>query len=297
MNNVVEFRITATPETALKKLAKADVPVYKLKKNGVYLCFGVNEEYVEKVFAIFAHPCYNTRIRRKSKKMRFITFLKRRAGLFIGGAAFIALATVSGSFVFRIKVTGSGSYMKSEIISLAAECGAREWSTCSTLDKPLLQARIMALPGVNFCSVQRDGSFLIIDVQAENDNSSAVGYGPLKSSADGEVYKIVAVCGTAEKSAGDKVRAGDVLIGAYEVKEDGTRTECLAVGYAEIKRQANLSLFYDCESEENARDALSSTALYSDKILEKSYAVKQCEGGVTYEVCFTYLVTLAANMQ
>ena len=297
MNNTVEFSITCPPETALKKLTKANIAVYKLKKHGSTLTFGVLQEYTEKVFAIFSHPCYNITIKRNSPKARAAAFIKRRFGLVVGAVVFTAAAIASGNVVMRIKVTGNGAYLGGQIMSIARECGAREWTTCRKMDAPLLQAKILALPDVNFCSVQREGAYLIIDVRTEEEHTSKVNYTPLKSSVSGEVYRIVAICGTAEKVQGDKVSAGDVLIGAYELNENGESTSCLAVGFAEITAQASLSLYYDKESDENAKEALKAAALYSDRIISQSYTVAPCDGGVKYDVTFSYINTVAINME
>ncbi|MDE6557703.1 MAG: sporulation protein YqfD [Clostridia bacterium] len=297
MNNIVEFEVTASPETALKKLAKADIAVYKLKKHGSKLHFGVSQEYVEKVFAIFSHSCYNTVIRKKSAKMRLISFMKVRFGLVAGAVIFAAAAFLSGNTVLRIKVIGNGAYLEEQVIAIAAECGAKEWSACRNLDAPLLQSRVMALSGVSFCSVQRDGAYLLIDVHTEEEHSSKLDFEPLKADIDGEVYRIVAICGTAERQAGDKVAAGDVLIGAYELSEEGEGNPCIAVGFAEISVKASVSLVFDKESEENTEAALKAATLYSERVLERSYKVSPCEGGVTYDVQFTYIKTVAINME
>ncbi len=297
MNNIVEFSITCPPETALKKLTKANIAVFKLKKHGSTLTFGVLQEYSEKVFAIFSHPCYNITVKRHSAKTRALTFLKRRFGLVIGAAVFVCAAAVSGNVVMRIKVTGNGSYLSERIISIANECGAREWSLCKKLDAPLLQAKILALPDVNFCSVQREGAYLIIDVRTEEEHTAKVNYQPLKADVSGEVYRIVAICGTAERAQGDKVNAGDILIGAYELTEEGESNPCLVVGFAEITANASLSLYYDKESEENTEEALKAAALYSDRIVSQSYTVAPCDGGVKYDVTFSYIETVAINME
>ncbi|MDE6075482.1 MAG: sporulation protein YqfD [Clostridia bacterium] len=297
MNNNVEFSITCPPETALKKLTKANIAVFKLKKHGSTLTFGVLQEYSEKVFAIFSHPCYNITVKRHSAKTRALTFLKRRFGLVMGAAVFVCAAVVSGNVVMRIKVTGNGSYLSESIISIANECGAREWSLCRKLDAPLLQAKILALPDVNFCSVQREGAYLIIDVRTEEEHTAKVNYQPLKADVSGEVYRIVAICGTAERAQGDKVNAGDILIGAYELTEEGESHPCLAVGFAEITASASLSLYYDKESAENTEEALKAAALYSDRIVSQSYTVAPCDGGVKYDVTFSYIETVAINME
>lgn len=297
MNNIVCFEVTATMETALKKLSKANIAVYKLKKRSSRVQFGVRQEYVEKVFAIFSHPCYNTVIIKNSGVTRLKLFLQKRFGLIAGAVVFIAAAVISGNTVLKIKIVGNGGYLERQIISIASECGAREWSFCRNLDAPLMQSKIMALPDVNFCSVKRDGAYLLIDVRTEEEHTSRADCKPLTANVSGEVYRLVAICGTPERKEGDGVSVGEVLIGAYELSADGERIPCLAVGFAEIKAKAEISLFYGEESEQNAQSALKAAALYSDTVLERSYTVSPCEGGVKYEVSFTYLKRVAINME
>lgn len=297
MNNIVCFEVTATMETALKKLSKANIAVYKLKKRSSRVQFGVRQEYVEKVFAIFSHPCYNTVIIKNSGVTRLKLFLQKRFGLIAGAVVFIAAAVISGNTVLKIKIVGNGGYLERQIISIASECGAREWSFCRNLDAPLMQSKIMALPDVNFCSVKRDGAYLLIDVRTEEEHTSKADCKPLTANVSGEVYRLVAICGTPERKEGDGVSVGEVLIGAYELSADGERIPCLAVGFAEIKAKAEISLFYGEESEQNAQSALKAAALYSDTVLERSYTVSPCEGGVKYEVSFTYLKRVAVNME
>lgn len=276
---------------------RADIPVYRIKKRGAKLHINVKREYIEKVFAIFARPCYNMRIRRKSKSMRFAAFVKRRLGLFIGAAVFIAATVFSQSIVFKIKITGSGSFLKPQVLAAADECGVKEWSLCKGADTPLLQAKILALPGVNFCSVQRDGAYLIIDVQTEESEYAPVVGEPLRASVDGVIRKIVTVCGTQLKNEGESVKKGETLIGTYTLSESGEQSPCIAVGFAEICATADISLYYKEESDKNREDALSSTALYSENVIEKSVEVRNNGDGVVYEVHFTYAVTVAVNMQ
>lgn len=297
MNNIVEFQVTATVETALKKLSKANIAVYKLKKRASRVQFGVRQEYMEKVFAIFSHSCYNTVIVKKSGTERLKIFIKRRFGLLVGGALFVATAVMSGNAVLKIKVVGNGDYLSPQIISIAKSCGAREWSFCRGLDAPLMQSKIMALPDVNFCSVRRDGAYLLIDVRTEEEHTSRADVQHLKTPVAGEVYRIVAICGTQAAAEGQGVFAGDVLIGAYELSAEGEQIPCLAVGFAEIKVRAELSFIYPEENEENAQSALKAAALYSDTVLEKSYRVSPCEGGFKYDVSFTYLKLVAINME
>ncbi len=288
--------VTSSVETALKKLGKADIAVYGLKKRGAYVYFCVEEEYVQKVFAIFSHPCYNVGIRRKSAKSRLKNFVGRRLGLLIGGAMFVAACALSNFFVLKIKVVGSGSYLGPQIIDLAKSCDVERGRLCTHPDFPMLTSRILSMPGVSFCSVQKAGGVVVIDVRAESGGASYPKPKSLVSGCGGEVVKIVALCGTAEKGVGDRVEKGDTLIGGYALTENGERIQTPAVGFAHIKCTRSISLFYEKESDKNAADALSSTLLYTDEPLEKSYSVSPCDGGVKYELKFSYITALYINM-
>lgn len=297
MNNLVGFSVTATVETALKKLAKANIAVFRLKKSGAIVNFYVEEDYVQKVFAIFSHPCYNICVRRKSAKTRLKNFLGRRLGLIVGALLFTAACILSNALVLKIKVVGNGSYLSPQVLAAADECGARIGTTCQGLDKPLLTSRILSLPQVTFCSVQRKGSYLVIEVRTDEEHEIKTNPSSLTANCEGKLLRIVVLSGTAEKQEGQKVSAGDTLIGAYRVTESGERQAALAVGFAEIKRSANITIFFERESEENAAAALAATSLYSDEVLEKSFKVNPCDGGVNYDVTFTYILTLSINMQ
>jgi len=296
VNNLVSFRVTAPPYVALKKLKIAQIPIFKLKKSGENLYFSVNEEYYKKAFAIFAHPCYNTVVRRKSLKMRAVSFLKRRVALPFCIAAFIVFCAASNLAVLKIKVTGSGKYLSGQVLQIAAECGAREFSLCKNLDKPMLCAGVLALDGVTFCSVQRRGSFLFIDVQVEEGEQNSVSYQPLISPVEGRILKIVAICGTAKFKEGDEVYRGDVLIAAEE--DAGEKiVPSLAVGYAVLCVTRTLTLAAEKESEAAEAEALKSPDLYAENVLERSIKVKRYSGGVIYEVTYSYAHTATINMQ
>ncbi|MGN1104479.1 MAG: sporulation protein YqfD [Candidatus Coproplasma sp.] len=296
MNNKVIFEVTATPETVLKKLAKAQIPAGLVKAEGAKVRFGVNSEYIQKVFAIFKHPCYNTVIRRKSAKMRLTQFLKNRLGLVVGGVAFIALCLLSQSFVLKVQVTGNAAYLTEQVLSVAEECGVKKYTTCPDLDKPLLTSRITSFENVEFCSVTRKGWALIIDVHVQPQSGQSVNPSPLKAQRAGVIKSLTVLSGTPLKSVGDEVKQGEVIIGNYEVLADGSQRDCLPAGYAEIEVESSITLFYEETSAENERYALASTALYADVVTAKSLKITPCDGGFYYKVDFTYLYTQAWNI-
>lgn len=297
MNNLTIFSVTTTTETALKKLSKANIAVFNLKKRGATLLFGVHDANIKKVFAIFAHPCYNVNVKRKSDKNSLISFALNRIGILLGCALFAVAIALSDGFIFKISVTGSGSYLKNEVLAIMQAAGVRSGAFYKGLDKPLVLSRIMSLPQVTFCSVSKQGSVVIVDVQVDEEHTQSARYSPLKCDVSGIVRSVVAICGTAEVAVGQSVSVGDTLIGAYEADSEGASLGCLVVGYVQIEASAQISCAAAEDNEQNAAAALSSVLLYSDELVSRDYTVKRTAEGVVYEINFTYLHTLSVNME
>lgn len=297
MNNLVELELTGGVDGILKKLSRADIAIYRLRVDGAKVSFCVKEEYVKKVFAIFAHRCYNISIRKDSARKRIISGIKRRIGLIVGAIIFVVLAVFADFTVLKVKVTGDCAYLTDDVIEIARQCGISQWSLCTRADIPSLEARVLSLDGVSFCSVKRKGSYMIIEVMSGGDGSGQCTYSHFLSPEDGKLIRLVAVSGTALKAEGDEVKRGEKLIGAYAEAEDGTRRDCLAVGFAEIEVSRRVSVLFNEESEENAAAALGVALLYSDNITEQSYTVSECDDGVVYDVSFSYICTVSINME
>jgi hypothetical protein len=297
MNDLCKISVTCTPEVALKKLSKEKIALFNLKIKENCLNFEVKSESLKKVFAIFKHPCYNIRIVKQSSKNKLKNFAINRIGLFIGLAVFLASIALSDSFILKIEVTGSGSFLENQVLEILAEAGATAGCRYARLDKPLAQSQILALSGVTFCSIEKQGSVLVVDVQADGQNQLSVMRKPLYSDESGRVVELVAACGTPAVNVGDYVESGDCIIAPYFVSEDGTVTDCIVAGFAWLECEKTISVAADCESEENEAYALHSTLLYTDSVLKSQVSVKLNDNTVIYEVTFSFLHLVSINMQ
>jgi len=295
LNNRAKFSIISTAEGALRKLKKAGVAVYNCKKEGAAFIFEVKDKDTQKVFAIFDKPCYNIAEIRKSRKNRLLSLLAVRAGLVAGAAAFIIAAVAANSFVLKIKVSGSGSYLEPEVRKIVYDEGAKEFSPISSFNFSVATGRILALPQVTFCNIEKRGSVLVIDVQVDEEHYGSADLKPLLSDCDGVVKNIVAVCGTAAVSVGDSVKKGDTLIYAHTLAGE-EEIECLAAGYAEIECTGRAEYFAETDSDESLKEAYSSILLDEEEILSRSHSVNPTEGGVIYKIEFTYLRRLSINL-
>lgn len=292
---LTEISVVATAEAALKRLKKAGIAAYACKKRGAYFIFCVKDKDIEKAFAIFDKPCYNICVVKNSAKRRFLSLAKLRAGLFVGAAAFVALAVFANTFVLKIEVSGSGSYLEADVRKIILDEGAREFKPFSALNKAVATGRILSLPQVTFCNIERRGSVLVVDVQVDDEHFGSANTKPLLSDTDGVVRNIVAVCGTAAVSAGDTVKKGDTLIYAHMLSGE-ENISCLAAGYAEIECARTFEFFAEEESEENLKKAYSSVLLENETILSRRHTVKPCDGGVIYVIDFSYIHKISINI-
>lgn len=293
MNNRTVFVITAPPALALKRLTRAGIPVYDCKKQGARFAFAVPDEFSQKVFAIFKSPCYNTSVQCKSAKVRLIGFVRARVFAIIGCILFIALAIISNMFVFRVEVTGSGAYLKNAVLGIARRSGLNVWAPYSDCSGQIISG-VLRLPAVTFCSVNKSGSVVYIDVQTEQQSALPAGYVPLISDCNGKLVSLAAVCGTPVALVGEEVKRGDTLIAA--VSADGS--VCAVSGYAVIECAANVSYGAEREEESALRAAYAAAMLYSqeEQITEISHTVRKTAEGVIYEVNLHFLHTIDINI-
>lgn len=297
MNNLTYLSVTATTETVLKKLSKANIAVFNVKKRANTCIFQVQDEYIKKVFAIFKHPCYNICIRRKSRFGKWLTFAINRCGVLVGIALFLASVLFSQSYVLKINYIGNGSYLKTQASTILQQNGVSLGKLYSSKNLSIITAEILSLPNVCFCSVRKDGGVLTVDIRTAQQSENMLSFTPLYSDCDGILQDVVVICGTQTANCGEKISKDDAIISPFSVDENGNVTKSLVVGYATIVRSATISLPFEDENEQNLSSALSSTLLYSDSVLEKTYQVKRTENGVIFDVTFTYLHTISINLE
>ena len=295
MTDLTAISVISTAETALKRLKKAEIAVYRCKKKGAEFVFSVKDKDIKKVFAIFNKPCYNVKVVGKSRKQRLSRFFRLRAGLVAGAVAFVIAVIFSNTLVLKIEVSGSGSYLAPEVRQIIYDEGAREFKPLSSFNVSHATGRILALPQVTFCNIQKKGSVLTVDVQVDSEHAQSVVQKPLISDRDGIVKTVVAICGTAAVAEGDSVRIGDTLIYAHMLAGEET-VDCIAAGYAVLECSGTAEYFAKTESDESLKEAYSSLLLEDGDITSRKHAVKPTDGGVIYVIDFTYLHKLSINL-
>lgn len=295
MNKFCTIRITCTAENALKKLKKADIPVYDCKKQGAFFEFSVKDKDIKKAFAIFSKPCYNIGVQRRSAQKRLLSLAFLRMGLIAGALIFAAAAYISDFFILKVEVTGSGRYLESEVCRIVEDEGARKGKPFSAFNSPLAAGRILSLPDVVFCNIKKTGSVLVVDVQVEVSHTQSSDPAPLVADADGKVVNLVAICGTAAVKAGDEVFAGETLIQPY-VLINGRTESCIAVGYAELRCAMTAEYSAQDDSEESVKEAYASLLLEEKKIIARSHKIYEEDDGVKIVMHVEYLHKVSINL-
>lgn len=295
LTDISRVTIISTAETALKKLKNANVGVYNCKKEGAKFIFSIKDKDVKKVFAIFSKPCYNISVQNSRRKNLFSRAVAR-AGLLAGSVMFLLIAVIANSFIFRIEVSGSGSYLSSDVRRIIYEQGFSEFKAYRSFDAASAEGKILSLPSVTFCNIEKHGSVLVVDVQVDEELNETADKKPLVSDRDGVVKNIVAICGTAAVETGYSVKSGDTLIYAYTVVGED-RADCIAVGYAEIECRGSYEYFAAAESDAELKAAYSKANLYAENIVSRTHTVQPCDNGINYVIEFTYLHKLSINME
>ena len=295
MVDLSRVTIISTAETALKKLKNANIGVYNCKKDGAKFIFSIKDKDVKKVFAIFSKPCYNISVQSSGRQNLFFRAVAR-IGLIVGAIAFVLIAAIANSYIFRIEVSGSGSYLYTDVKSIIYEQGFSEFKAYRKLNVAAAEGKILSLPSVTFCNIKKKGSILIIDVQVNEELNSTANRQSLLSDRDGVVRSIVAICGTAAVSVNSAVKAGDTLIYSYSLVGE-QKSDCIAVGFAEIECSGSYEYFAPAESDAALKAAYSKANLYAENILTRTHTVKSADDGVVYLIEFTYLQKLSINME
>lgn len=295
MTDLTQICIISTAEVALTKLKKGEITVYNCKKEGAKFLFSVSDKDMEKVFAIFAKPCYNIEVVKKSARKRAFDFMKLRIGLFVGAAAFVALAAMSDFYMLRIEVGGSGSYLEPEVRRIILSEGAGEFKLYSAFNSARATGRILALPQVTFCNISKKGSVLKVDVQVDTEHRGSLSNASLVADRAGKVTKLVAICGTEAVKEGDTVEKGSTLIFPYTLAGE-ERVDCIAAGYAELECSATSQFFAETECDESLKEAYASLLLEDGEIIEKAHTVKPTADGVIYVLNYTYLHKISINL-
>lgn len=254
-----KFRIQGDmPERALLRLKRAQIPVYNVKKtqkNEIVLL--VNAKDCQKVFAIFPSVCYNIGeytpyIAQKTGAVglaKYAEKLKNRIGLLLGALLFCVGTLYADGLVFGVKVVGDTTYAR-EAHAVLETYGVKTFRAYDAKNADVITAQLLRIPNVEFCSLQKRGLFVYVEMQTSPFLGETRVHGDMQAKCSGTLVSLTALSGTLLKQAGDSVQAGDTLVGAYVRTESGEQKHVDVVARAYIA--CTYAQNFDVETEEQA---------------------------------------------
>ena len=211
------------PWRALLKLQRAKIPVYqaqKTQKNRLILL--VNAKDIQKVFAIYPKMCYNNNTNSAYHVrdlggiglQKAVDFFKNRLAFVLGAALFCICSLGIEPYVFGVEIIGTQIY-KREILQTLETNGVRAFSKYHEKNQDLLTSQLLALDGVEFCSVQKKGGRVVVEMRLSPFAKQKTEQGDMCSLRSGKILSFAVLRGTPLKKVGEEIQAGDKLVGGY----------------------------------------------------------------------------------
>ena len=278
-------------DSLVRKQKKNGVGVYRVKKTTAKTVrLGIKFHDDKKFFAI-CNDLWYTDIKKVKEfgKARPLFYLFRNFGLALGAILFAVLTALSGDFIFGFTYQGSGAVCEREVSEYLAARGVTVFSRFSELDFKALSADILAdNPRLTFVRCEKSGNRLIVKLALKENGEGVISPAPLPliACADGVLEELRVYRGTAVKTVGEEVKAGDILVAPYaEIKEQRVETSVLA--YAAIKTKFVYEYVSESDSEEElavlfAENALGERA--AESVVEKFAA----EDKIIYKITLYY---------
>lgn len=288
------------PERALIYLKREKIPLFhvkKVKKNQIL--FSIKRKHSEKVFAIYqklwynkkGEPEYSLKQTGGNASFNLVKWAKRRVGLLIGALLFACVCLFSQNFILQVRVVGAVYYQR-EIMQALDSGGLGLYQLYQEKNRQAVCAEIFKLDAISFCSIQKQGVTLIVEVRTNPFAKSSLQTGDLISNHDGEVISVRALRGTPQVRAGDKVRQGQTLVSGYFCKQSGEQVRVEVIASVQLACQCSMQIQAPSEEEAFAQAYLQLSDLQNIQIDKRE--IIPCEQG--FAVTLDYTVWQAINL-
>ena len=300
-NRKIRLKIQGVmPERALLRLRRAKIPLYEVKKeekNAILL--SVKRKDVEKVFAIYPNVCYNisgytpyvvTKVRASGLE-KFLQTFKKRWGVLLGIPLFCLTSLYTDGFTFGVHIVGSRVYER-EIRAALDGAGIRPFARYLDGKEDEVCAKLLALDNVEFCSVQKFGLWVRVEMRLGTFPKRQFQSGKMRSKFAGEIVAITALRGTPLKKVGDKIAEGELLV------EDSFSTEEGGQVRVEIIARVQIACVYEAlVCAEDAESAFAKAYLFigADGVEIKEKCVEPSENNA-YKVRLVYEAVQTMNL-
>jgi len=246
------------PERALLRLRRADIALFHVKKTEKNrILFSVKKKDVEKVFAIYPNICYNKPAYAAYRVQslgtagvgKWLERLKQRMGLVLGALLGLSLVLASEPLVFAVDFIGTDVYAR-EVYQALDEAGLRLLKPYKKGKEDLICAKLLALDGVEYCSVQKIGHRIAVEMRLSPFPSASKKSGVMQAKRAGEIVAMTVLRGSPLKKVGDKVQSGETLVGDWFSTEEGGQVRVEII--ARVRIACTYEGVYEAKDEESA---------------------------------------------
>ena len=288
------------PERALLRLKRAGIPLYDIEKpQKNRLLLRVERKDVARIFTIYPSPPFadGKSLYTVSKLggvglARLVDFCKNRVGLLLGALAFCIITLAADSFVFGIEFVGTDVYAR-ETAQALEEGGVKLFAPYKVGQEDMITAKLLALDYVEFCSVKKVGGRIRVELRTSPFLQKSLSKGAMTAKHSGEIIALTVLKGSALKTAGDTVQAGEALVGNWFSTEAGEQV-CV-----EPIARVRIACVYEGAHEEAVTEEQAFAEAYlalnltdKDEITER--IVIQTEKG--FHVKISYIATESVNL-
>ena len=286
------YRVTGEKLLYLPELLhRKGVAVYFFKQVSETACLievDVNDN--NKFFAICKNMCYNKLMVRYKGILSPVAYALKNVGVAVGFILFTILSALSTNVILSIKVIGSGSCFEEATKAVIKECNINKFTLFSSVDYDMLESAILVSnPRLSFVAVKKQGNALVVETILSSAEPPVLGSNTsdLLSSVDGVVEEITVLRGTPLIQAGQAVKKGDKLVGAYLVGKDDKPYETYLL--ARVKILQKTEYFYKCDAPTKYDISLAyalAEFYVGGEIVDKTHTIEQ--GGIKVIITIRY---------
>lgn len=285
------------PERALLRLRRAGIPLFRVQKtNATTLLVSVRKKDLEKVFAIYPNVCYNNsrsssftaKLAPKKGAAKWLHVLKNRVGLWLGALLFIGGTAFADGLVCGVEFVGTDVYAR-ETYAALREANIRLFAPYRKGKEDLICAKLLSIDGVEFCSVKKRGMRLVVEIRTAPFGKESAKDGQLYADRDGVILSMTVLRGTALKKIGDRVNAGEPLVGDWFSTEDGGQVRVQAIARVRIACTYEKEIAAATEQE---AFAIAYLAVGADSVVLRERSVTATERGFAVRLAYESVQTI-----
>lgn len=211
------------PERFLNLCACRGIKVWNTCRRGEYIEFCIFAKDYKKLRSL-RHRC-PVYIRSKRKYgLPFITKkYRRRKGLLVGLAVYIAALAMLPEFVWGVNISGNQRISDEKLRTALHDVGIYPGVRVDDIDAANMRLRLaLLLPDVSWAAVNLEGAFVNVEIrEAENKQETDSRPCNIVAACDGRVTAVYVRRGSAAVKVGDGVRKGDLLVSGTEQYTSG----------------------------------------------------------------------------